>query len=211
MSDLSNLINIYKKYFGEVAEVILEVGSRDGDDAYQLFNALRGIHVYTLEANPECYKIIQSSYPQFINILGAASNFTGSAMFNAVHSSNWNEVGTSSLKDRTDSWYDGKINKIIVNVDTMYNYIINNNIRLPIDIMKLDVEGCSYEVLDGFKKYLKNIKIIHLEAESRQFWVDQKLSSDIEKLLELNNFRRELQTTFGLHSFDEVWINASFI
>lgn len=211
MSDVSSLVNAYNSHFGNKANTILEIGSRDGHDAYYLSLKFNADNVYTFEANPSSYKIISLNYPQFNNICGAVSNFSGEASFNAVQSSNWDEVGTSSLRDRTDTWYSGKAQKITVSVDTMKNYIEMYNIPTPFDIVKIDVEGCSYEVLEGFDQYLEQIKVMHIENETYQYWQGQKLAKDVGKMLSLRGFFKEYEENFGTNSVDEVWINGNIV
>lgn len=211
MNPLKCVVDSYNKYFGEKASTILEIGSRDGHDAFYLSSKLYSDKVYTFEANPYCHKVIDINYPQFYNIHGAVSNFVGKADFNVVESANWDEVGTSSLRDRTDSWYQGRSRKITVDVNTMQNYIINNNIAPPLDVVKIDVEGCSYEVLDGFGPFLKEIKCMHIENETHQYWEGQKLANEVGEMLSLNNFFKDYEENFGANSVDEVWINGNFI
>jgi len=211
MNPLKCVVDAYNKYFAEQAKTILEIGSRDGHDAYYLYLKLKAHKAYTFEANPNCYKVINLNYPEFHNIYGAVSNFTGQSTFNMVESSDWDAVGTSSLKDRNDSWYDGRAIKITVDVDTMHNYIINYDIQPPFDVVKLDVEGCSYEVLEGFSSFIKDVKVLHVENETIQYWSDQKLANDVAELLSSKGFFLEYSENFGTNSVDEVWVNGNFV
>jgi FkbM family methyltransferase len=211
MNPLKCVVDAYNKYFEDPAKTILEIGSRDGHDAYYLYLKLKAHKAYTFEANPSCYKVINLNYPEFHNIYGAVSNFTGQSTFNMVESSDWDAVGTSSLKDRNDSWYDGRAIKITVDVDTMHKYIINYNIKPPFDVVKVDVEGCSYEVLEGFGKFIKDIKVLHVENETMQYWNDQKLADEVGQMLISKGFFLEHQERFGENSVDEVWVNGDLI
>lgn len=212
MSNLHCVVNSYNNHFkGQRVANVLEIGSRDGHDAYFLFLKFNPLNVYTFEANPDCHQIIKNNYPGFNNIYGAVSNFTGEASFNMVTSNNWEAVGTSSLKDRTDSWYDGKSSKITVPVDTMQNYIKNNSINPPFDIVKIDTEGCSYEVIEGFGKKIHQVKVIHVENETHAYWSEQKLAHEVSELLQSKGFFKDYEENFGENSVDEVWINGNFI
>jgi len=212
LSQLNYLVNIYKDYFGDTALTILDIGSRDGDDAKYLSDCLKSVDVYTFEANPYCYKAIQESYPQFNNIYGAISNYEGIAKFNAVISEDLGEVGCSSLKDRSDNWYkDRNVEKVDVFVNTMSNIIKINNIIAPFDLVKLDVEGCSFEVLEGFGDEIHNIKMLHVENETYQYWQEQKLAHEVGKFLTTKGFTMVHSYNFGVNSVDEVWINDNFI
>jgi len=209
---LECVVDAYHKYYSDSnVNSIIEIGSRDGQDSYYLFLKLNPLFVYTFEANPNCYSIITNDYPEFNNIYGAVSNFTGEASFNMVTSSNWDVVGTSSLKDRTDSWYQDKSSKINVPVDTMENYIKKYNIKDPFDVVKIDTEGCSYEVIEGFGKKIHRVKVIHVENETHPYWFEQKLAHEVGELLQSKGFFKDYEEKFGENSIDEVWINGNFI
>lgn len=210
MSQLKCVVDSYKKYFGNTANTIVEIGSRDGHDAAYLSKSLGATLVYTFEANPYCHKVINNNYPEFNNIEVAVSNFSGSATFNAVQSSNWDQVGTSSLRDRTDDWYRGKSQKINVKVTTMEGYF-NNNLPDEFDVVKIDVEGCSFEVLEGFGDLINNVKVFHVENERYQYWDGQKLADDVEILLVSKGFFRDYAEEFGPNSVDEVWVNGNLV
>lgn len=212
MSKLQCIVDAYQKYFdGQKVNNIFEIGSRDGHDSYYLFLKLNPVNVYTFEANPSCHEIIKNNYPGFNNIYGAVSNFVGEASFNMVTSNNWEAVGTSSLKDRTDTWYSGQSSKITVPVNTIEGYIKDNNIKPPFDIVKIDTEGCSYEVLEGFGKKIHKVKIMHVENETYAYWSDQKLAHEVGELLQSKGFFKEYEEKFGENSVDEVWVNGNFI
>jgi len=53
-------------------------------------------------------------------------------------------------------------NKIMLNIKTGKDYIINNNIK-NIDFLKIDTEGYELNVLKGFEDHLENVKIIQFE------------------------------------------------
>lgn len=209
MNNLDCIVNSYIKNFEGTAETVVEIGSRDGHDAAYLSKKLNSLNTYTFEANPYCHKIIKINYPEFNNIEGAVSNFSGTAQFNMVESMDWNIVGTSSLRDRTDSWYDNKSSKIIVDVSTMKDYI--NKYKMPsvLDVVKIDVEGCSFEVLEGFEDLIFTVKLFHIENETFAYWKDQKLSGEVSDLLKSKGFVKDYEEMFGANSVDEVWINGN--
>lgn len=211
MNQLDCIVNTYKKYFGENAETIVEIGSRDGHDSFYLSKKMNSSRVYTFEANPYCYTVITTNYPEFNNIYGAVSNFSGQSEFNVVQSNDWNAVGTSSLRDRNDSWYEGKSSKIIVDVSTMKDYILSYKLPSELDIVKIDVEGCSFEVLEGFDYLLSTVKVFHIENETYAYWSGQKLADEVAELLESKGFFKDYQENFGENSIDEVWVNGNIV
>jgi FkbM family methyltransferase len=211
MSDLAYLVDLYKANIGDTADTIFDIGSRDGDDAKYLADSLSAKNVFTFEANPDCYTLIENSYPDFKNIYGAISNYKGNANFNMVVSSDWEAVGTSSLKNRSDDWYSDKAKKITVPVNTIKNIIKDYSIPGPLDLVKIDTEGCSFEVLEGFSDEIENVKMFHVENETYQYWQDQKLANEVGNFLQSKGFVLINSYNFAVNSVDEVWINGNIV
>lgn len=211
MNHLLYLVDLYKKYIGPFAPTVIDIGSRDGNDAKYLAEMLLSKNIYTFEANSICYLLIKNKYPDFHNIYCAVSDYKGFSTFNCVESNDWDAVGTSSLKDRTDSWYEGKVRKVEVPVDRMDNLIDKYSITTPIDLVKIDTEGCSFEVLMGFGERISDVNMFHIENETYEYWKDQKLAKDVEEFLISKNFKMIDSKNFGEHSVDEVWINGNLL
>ena len=211
MPDINYLPGLYKQYVSKTADVVFDIGSRDGDDANFMAESLKASNVYIFECHPTCFYRIKNKYPQYNNIKSAVSNFTGESTFNSVMTDDI-EMGVSSLKDRNDNWYEVRnVQKITVQVDTMKNLIESNNIKRPIDLVKIDVEGCSYEVLEGFEEYLEDVKMFHIEVEEQQIWEEQKLVSDVSSLLEGAGFVLVDHRYYGPGVADTVWVNRRYM
>jgi FkbM family methyltransferase len=211
MNKLQYLVDLYKNKLGDTAKIIFEIGSRDGKDAKFLSDNLNSEFVYTFEANPDCHSLIQETYPQFNNIYGAISNYQGESTFNMVVSSDWEAVGTSSLKNRNDNWYEDKSKKINVPVNTIENFIEDQGISEMIDLVKIDTEGCSFEVLDGFGKKINHVKLFHIENETFAYWEGQRLANEVGEFLNKKGFLLIHSYNFGENSVDEVWINGNIV
>lgn len=211
MNNLQYLVDLYREHVATTAPIVIDIGSRDGNDAQFLSDNLLSKNVYTFEANSKCHLLIKNTYPQFNNIYCAVSDYKGFAMFNRVYSKDWDVVGTSSLKDRTDSWYDDKAEKVKVPVNRMDNLIFKHSIHTPMDLVKVDTEGCSFEVLVGFGENISDVKMFHIENETYQYWQDQKLAKDVSEFLSSKNFTMIDSKQFGDYSVDEVWINGNLL
>lgn len=64
--------------------------------------------------------------------------------------------------------------------------------------MWIDLEGHGYECLQGASNLLENTNIIKIEVEDKQYWKDQKLSTDIIDFLGTKHFvpvLRDYQST----------------
>jgi len=82
---------------------IIEIGSRDGHDTHYIrhyFN-INSENCFIIEAHPQCFKNIISQYPQYKTFNIAASNQTGIINFNAGIFGLEENVGVSSVLNRT--------------------------------------------------------------------------------------------------------------
>lgn len=43
------------------------------------------------------------------------------------------------------------------------------------NVVKIDIEGCSLEVLTSFGEYISGVDIFHIESEKIQYFKDQHL------------------------------------
>jgi FkbM family methyltransferase len=207
MTSIKYLPELYRKYFSEKASVIFDIGSRDGDDAAFLSKSLNTDKVYIFECHPECFKNINNKYPHFNNINVAISNFCGRSNFNALYT-NLGEMGISSLRNRNDDYYTSRDTRTVeVEVSTIKNMIEKYNIDCEIDLCKVDVEGCTYEVLEGFEEKIDMVKMFHLEVEEIEIWNGQKVADDIVDFMKNKNFDLVLSKRFAQSSLDLVWIN----
>jgi FkbM family methyltransferase len=194
--DLSKNLNC-KSFF--------DIGSRDGDDANFISKSLNINEVYVFEPIPDSARFIEKKYPNFSIQELAISDADGYQTFYALSSRPVEERGISSLRDRSDGVYVGAAEKIVVKTNRFDTWCYQNNIKY-VDLVKLDVEGCTYEALVGFGKILDNVKAIHMEVETSSYWVDQKLKHEVESLM-LKDFHLALEIHCGGFQFDQVWIN----
>ena len=73
------------------------------------------------------------------------------------------------------------------------------------DLVKIDVEGLTYEVLESFGDNLRKIKMIHTEAEYSEVWEGQKLYSDLCDLLTKQGFKEAYRVEMLDFQCDTVW------
>jgi FkbM family methyltransferase len=209
-----------KNYYNNIVEktkispkIILEIGSRDGNDANELMNyfQLNNENVWVVEPNPNQIKVIEKSYPNFNIIPNAIFNEETEHDFYQVISSDPNDVGTSSLINRNDEWYESKTN--IIKVKTITGKQLLSNINKDIDICKVDVEGLTIEVLSSFGNELNKIKSFHLECEHREVWKGQKLYDDVAKFLIEHNYSQIYfqYCSGGTLQSDSIWVLNDYL
>lgn len=209
-----------KDYYNKITEkttisakTILEIGSRDGNDAAELMRyfQLNNEHVWVVEPNPNQIKIIENFHPNFNLIPNAIFSEETEHDFYQVISGDPNDVGTSSLINRNDNWYESKTN--VIKVKTITGKQLLDKINRDIDICKIDVEGLTIEVLNSFGEDLNKIKSFHLECEHTEVWKGQKLYGDVSKFLIENNY---VQIYFqycsgGTLQSDSIWVLNSYL
>jgi FkbM family methyltransferase len=144
-----------------------------------------------VEAHPECYKNIVRDFPQFQTLNIAASNKTGVTIFNAGVYGVEENIGVSSILDRTLNEFISE--KIEIDAWRLEEMMLHLNID-KIDLAKIDVEGFSLPVLEGLGDKLNDFKAIQIELEVKQVWEGQSYYDDVVEYL----------NKFGFTILDEV-------
>ena len=206
MNDFANVINEFNLNLNN----IFEIRSMNGFDANVLSQICKVRDVHVFEAVPNYCKNIEKQYPSFKVNTCAINNYNGTAKFNIIKDNN--NYGLSSLRNRNKDIVkdEEEYNTVVVNSIRMDKYIEDNNIK-SIDICKIVVDGCSYEILEGFGKYLNYIKFLHIESESIQYWENQKLTEDIFNLLENNFIRLSNSYNSNEKQIDSIFVNKEII
>jgi FkbM family methyltransferase len=209
-----------KNYYNNIIEktkisvkTILEIGSRDGNDANELMKhfQLKDENVWVVEPNPNQINIIKDTYPNFNLVPNAIFSEETEHDFYQVNNNIPNDVGTSSLINRNDNWYESKTN--IIKVKTITGKQLLNKINREVDVCKIDVEGLTIEVLISFGKTLNQIKSFHLECEHREVWENQKLYDDVAKFLIDNNYTQIYfeYCSGGTLQSDSIWVLKNYL
>lgn len=181
---------------------ILEIGSRDGDDAELLRSYILPTPdpdiIYIVEPHPESFRKIIHKYPRANAYNLAVSNVPGVFDFNAIPSSIYpsSVVGTSSLLKRNKNlnpsgtiFPERWIKTLAVTGRTILQ-LIN---RSEIDLVKIDVEGLTYEVLLSFGGDLRLLKALHLEVEipPLTIWEGQRHYADVQAIMKWYKFEEK--------------------
>ena len=190
-------------------ETIMEIGSMNGLDTWVLFDFYKPKRAIVVEAHPVFAVAISDEYPEFEVYNLAAGNENKEVAFNAVTIDSEN-LGMSSMLDRDDRYpsYDVFYEPTTVLSVRMDTFCADNEIN-SIDLLKIDVEGNSYEVLEGFGDMIWNVKCIHIECEHEPVWKGQKLYSDVEQYLLGKGFI-PVSIRIGFPQSDSVWVKKEF-
>jgi FkbM family methyltransferase len=142
-------MTIYKNVLLEKTNIkpqtVLEIGSRDGDDAEKL-RLLFGIdskNVWVVEPNPIQQNKILKKYPNITLIKKPIFNEEKIITFYGVNVEDQTLNGVSSLLNRVDNLYD-KINTNKIEIETILGSKLLEMISKDIDLCKIDVEGATF-------------------------------------------------------------------
>jgi FkbM family methyltransferase len=185
---------------------VLEIGSRDGHDAHEIckFFNIDPEECVIVEAHPDLYNTICETYPQYNVYNFAASNKDGVVQFRAGVVGHESNVGVSSLMvHKTYHHYHEKVNVSMFRMD--------QRVIKDFDLLKLDVEGHAYEVLEGFGERLNKIKAIAVETEEIELWEDQKIHDQVQQLLEDKGFVLVDKQRAWDAQFDCLFVNKEFV
>lgn len=167
---LSSTVETYLKHYGTAKNpIVYDVGSRDGRDGVELAqriseNQIDFKNIVLFECNPPQIEIIKQNYPQATLITEAISDVPNKTVeFLQIHG-NDNERGSSTLNlNRNDKWI--KSTSTVGVKTRRLDDVIESLGHTEIDIMKIDIEGFTHEALQSLGKYLRNVKVFHLETE----------------------------------------------
>ena len=203
----------YKKYFGKTANLIFDVGTRDGDDAITLMHLLKAKEVYAIEARQDAAEQTKQKHPELTVINTAISNWTGNTTFNVIISDDPDYVGSSSIYNNKFERPEYPHKEIVVPVTTMCNVINRNGLSgKVIDIMKVDIEGYTYECLESLHEHYKNVKMFHLETEVHSTHDGHRNNLDVQEFMINNQFTLVAkQYEWGPDIEDQIWVNKRFL
>lgn len=215
INPLEPVITNYRKFFGDSAPVVFDVGTRDGKDANFIAKALKSNTVYAIDANPLAVEKTLKSYPWMKIEQLAVSDFDGKSTFQQVHSGNENMDGCSSLfaeKVEKEPQFENAVTTIEVAVTRMDTFLNKQGLNGPIDVVKVDTEGYTWQVLQGFGARLNDVKLFHLETEAEPTHKDHKNNKEVSDFMEENGFvlvdlSYEGSMGLGKGIEDQIWVN----
>ncbi len=193
-------IKLVKEHI-EVVEIIFEVGSLDGKGALLFKENFPLAEVYAFEGLPENYNKYMKNLPGIHPINKVIFDYDGEKVF---YKKNIN--GLHSVFDRGSQYGTDELILKCYRLDTVCRELSIDHI----DMIKIDVEGATLELLEGMGNLLKTVKIMHIETEDYPFFKGQKLDNEVTKFLLDSGFemieKSRCVITKGAHQFDSVWI-----
>ncbi len=204
-----------KQKAGNSSKIIFDVGANKGLVTKQYLELFDKAKIYAFEPIPEMIEIFNSLHEGNKNVKlfqKALSNELGTAIFNLNKSADTSSLLKSTKIGANSDAQCKTISTFKVETDTIDNFCRLEKIPY-IDILKLDVQGAEFFILQGAKEMLKNKKIgiIYSEVYFKEQYVNQPLFFDISKLLISEGYM--LQDIYNpyYNSSALLWADAIFI
>ncbi|MCE5316809.1 MAG: FkbM family methyltransferase [Parachlamydia sp.] len=200
----------------EKISLILEIGSRDAIDAIQLGHHYR-CPVYAFECNPVALEICYQNttcYPYVTVVPYACWNETREMSFYPVVQSHGGSlpvnIGASSLliarQNGCDSHH-AQGDPIIVHAVRLDEWLSDHFIN-KVDLICMDTQGATLQVLEGMGKYLNNVKYIITEVYLHPSFEGESLYPEIKKFLGDHYFYPVSDPPSDLSFCDLLFINS---
>jgi len=181
----------------------LEIGSLDAADA-KVISDFYKVDSYVIEPNPYSYQDILSSCPE-IKAFNVAFSYTdGTSEFYAVKSKDKYQQSISSVLDNKNFFIR---NKVVVKTMRGDTFLEKENIS--VNFVKIDVEGFSYQVVDGFGDKIDVFDAIQIETERKAIWKNQILDDEVNLLLESKGFKLVHRVDGWKNQYDSLYINTN--
>jgi FkbM family methyltransferase len=204
--EMQQFIDWVKNWSTLTVKNVFEIGANFAQDAEYLalqFN-IAPENVYVFEAHPDIYDVITKIH-NFHAYNYAVYNKNGDITFNVLPITETN-TGLSSILNLPNR----QTKPVTVPAIRMDDFMNKHNIE-KIDFLKLDVEGCNWDVLDGFGDRLKDVNAVHVEAEHQNNYKEQNhLFNDIRDILVKNGFEMVFFQRYISQS-DSFWIQKRFL
>lgn len=202
---LQTIVDAHRTFFRGTPRRIVDVGSRDGNDAAWLRRQLGADTVYCIDARRAAVKTIEKRHPDVIAVWAAVSDVSGPAEF--VEFVDEEFAGSSSLELRRAQAYAAESR--IVPVQT-----VRLDEALPpgsLDIVKIDVEGHALPVLRGLGDRLADVRVLHVETETheRAAWGEPANNLEVATKLRAAGFwLHAVRYPWGPSIEDQTWVNC---
>jgi FkbM family methyltransferase len=205
---LGSIVKAYRSRFGEVADVVFDCGTRDGDDAAYLKRELKAKRVFAIDALPSACQHTQEKHPDLIVLNTALSNYVGTASFTEIVSERKDHAGSSSFV-LAPGWDEEEKRQVETSVTTMSSLIEELGLAdTMLDVVKVDLEGFSYEFLEGMGDYIHNAKVMHLETETFHRHQGHHGSEEVFDYMSARGFSLyERSYEWGPSIEDQLWVN----
>lgn len=196
---LNNLCEIIKRYD---INNITHIGSTDGSELLFIdnHNLNNNFQFHAYEPNPYWHDKIKNE--KFILHKKAVGNSIINPYLYVINHKESNYIGCTSLLKRLDDWGD-----MIKEFITTIKVDIIKGVDIPIpDLLIIDAEGMSFDILNSFEENIKKIKIITMECEHSEIFENSKLYTECSNYLINNEFQQVFIEYPYKNQSNSIWI-----
>tara|TARA_B100000900_G_C20434473_1_gene656394 strand:+ start:118 stop:864 length:747 start_codon:yes stop_codon:yes gene_type:complete len=218
-----------KKIMNNDFNLIFDIGAHKGESINLFLSNFKVNKIISFEASPINFEILKKKenklkkkFPKSNIIienkaLGSLTEKKNFKQFQESSSSTLSQINQNSryfkkkfsfinFFKKKDNFY----NNIELNISTLDDYINYRNIGI-IDLVKIDTEGSEFDIIKGAKENIKNFKLILFEHHYDDMIVKNYTFSDINDLLNQNNFFKIFKAKMPFRkTFEYIYINKIF-
>jgi FkbM family methyltransferase len=195
------------RFTDEDIKVIVEVGSLDGKDSEYFKMQFPHATVIAFEGLKENWESASPSGIKWCNTVIAS--YDGETTYHVKHFNKEMSTGIHGIYDRGAMYGTEKRTVKCYRLDSMFYS------EERIDMMKIDVEGATWDVLEGMGDLLDAVKIMHIETETIPYFIGQKMLHDeVCSYLTDRNFKCIKQAGANIGGgtqYDTVWVNEKYL
>lgn len=206
------IINYLKKIKLQL-NYIIDVGSHKGESLETFKKINKNSNIFCFEPQVDCFYFLKKKFKFeknirifnyalsnkkgkkviFKNILSTTSTFS-KLNFKSKHF----KIKSTVLNNKSAGFF----TKNKVRINTLSFFIKKYKIK-KVDLLKIDTEGHELQVLLGSKKILKNIKLILIERNLTDYYLNYDYSK-IERLLHINYFKKIKSFKFPFMQYQDI-------
>ena len=181
---------------------VFDVGAHYGETIKLFSNKLKLKKIYSFEASPENFKILEKKTKKYpsekvkIYNFGLGEKISNSYINQALESSS----STINKLNEESKYFKRKLKILNVNNQNLYShqipikiftldYFIENNEIDNIDLLKIDTEGYEFNIIKGLSRHSQNIRLVYFEHHYDDMIIKNYKFGDIHRLLNKKNFK----------------------
>jgi FkbM family methyltransferase len=165
---------------------------------------------YAIDANPMAVAKTVKRHPQLTVIETALGDYSGKTSFTQIIADRKDYEGSSSFI-AAYTFPKAEYRTITVEVRTMKQVLEELGLEnKTLDLVKVDLEGYTYEFLVGMGDALKRTKVLHLETETFNRHPGHKNNEEVKEFMINAGFTLEdLSYEWGPTIEDQIWVNSA--
>jgi FkbM family methyltransferase len=189
--------------------VIVNLGSRDGNEDVTFAQNFPKARIISFEPNPETYQIVVSTTSPHVSITPcnlAATEFDGTIDFYQNKTGNHGASSIfrkSGLYDYIESYKQEVIQVRSVRLD---NFLSSIGVQ-KVDLLWADIQGAELSAFRGMGELMNSVKCVNTEIEYKPIYAGQPLYDEVRSFLESKGLKETQKTC----RYDGFWGDAIFV